>query len=464
MTTEIYRSICSWLRQLVNGTEWDGHLFAVGGCCRDEVMGYPIKDLDMAVDIPDGGIAFAQWLEEKGLVKGEITTFPRFGTARLELKDYPNDEVELVQTRREKYTDRNSRCPETAFGTIEEDCMRRDLTINSLYYDICRDRFVDITGLGLHDIEHHIIRTPSDPDVTFDDDPVRIYRTIRFAARFGWDIAPDTYEGILRNIHRLSIVTPTRCHSELERMLTGPNNTQALNMLMETGAMQYLLPEVAAESDQPQSPPQMPTVWQQTVKVMENLGDAPLPLLMAGLLHLVGKPVMAEENEAGKVTFPNYDQTGSGITRKILRRLRCLRPFIDEVDFLVRHHTWTFHWGDKAEKMKDRQLRKLQYVCRTPERFYLLMRLIEADNMARLPGHCIPDQVSEILKRSRQMEADGTAMFGYQLPLSALTIKRLKRIRTDRDLKRCKDYLLKMAFIDPRRSVHEFKRLLLAFN
>ncbi|MDE6391176.1 MAG: hypothetical protein K2L26_07165, partial [Duncaniella sp.] len=218
MTTEIYHRICGRLREIVRDTEWEGHIFAVGGCCRDEVMGYPIKDLDMAVDLPNGGIAFARWLEEKGLTKGGIVTYPRFGTAALSLREFPDDEIQIVQTRKEKYTDRNSRCPETAFGDIREDCMRRDLTINSLYYDICRRRVVDITGRGLKDIEDRIIRTPMAPDTTFDDDPVRIYRTIRFAARFGWDIDGPTYEAILRNIPRLKIVTPTRCHTELDKI------------------------------------------------------------------------------------------------------------------------------------------------------------------------------------------------------------------------------------------------------
>lgn len=464
MTTEIYHDICDYLRGLVKDTVWDGHLYAVGGCCRDEVMGLPIKDLDMAVDLPNGGIGFARWLEQNGLTTGEVVTFPRFGTARLSLRAFPGDEIELVQTRREKYTDRNSRCPETAFGTIEEDCLRRDLTVNSLYFDICRRKFVDITGRGLSDIEHHIIRTPSDPDSTYDDDPVRIYRTIRFACRFGWRIEPETFAGLMRNIHRLSIVTPTRCHTELEKMLTGPRPVEVLDMLMRTGAMEYMLPEVAALHDQPLGDGQPGTVWEHTLEVVGRLEGEGFVMLMAALLHDVGKPQTAGAGNPGGVRFMNHDQTGSGITRRIMRRLRCERPLIDDVDFLVRHHMWASTWGPNAEKMKDRQLRKLQYVCGTRKRFDMLMRLIDADNCSHAPGYCMPGQVPAIMRRTDRMEEEGTTMFGYHLPLSLAAMKRARRMRDNKELKRCREYLIKMAFANPLRTPAEFKKLLIAFK
>ena len=120
--------------------------------------------------VPDGGIAFAEWLRKKHLTIGEPVKFKKYGTARMYLKKFPGEEIELVQTRSEKYTDRTSRDPSTAFGSIEDDCFRRDLTINSLYYDISGDRMLDITGKAISDLENHLIRTPSDPEMTFDDE------------------------------------------------------------------------------------------------------------------------------------------------------------------------------------------------------------------------------------------------------------------------------------------------------
>ena len=119
-----------------------------------------------------------------------------------------------MQTRSEKYTDRNSRNPETAFGSIEDDCLRRDLTINSLYQNVSTGEILDFSGRGLADLKAHIIRTPMEPDATFDDDPVRILRAIRFAAKYGWDIDPAALEAMKRHCNRLSIISAERLYGE----------------------------------------------------------------------------------------------------------------------------------------------------------------------------------------------------------------------------------------------------------
>ena len=164
------------------------------------------------------------------------------------LRKFPGEEIELVQTRSEKYTDRTSRDPSTAFGSIEDDCYRRDLTINSLYYDISGDRMLDITGKGIADIENHLIRTPSEPDMTFDDDPVRIIRTVRFATRFGWEIDPAAMSAMKKYASRLEIITPERMQSEFDKILECPTPSRALNLLREAGAMRYIIPELASRS------------------------------------------------------------------------------------------------------------------------------------------------------------------------------------------------------------------------
>ena len=249
MTTEHYHDILSYLHRLIDGTPWQGHLYAVGGCCRDEIIGCEIKDVDLAVSLPDGGIAFADWLYERGLAVKEPVRFPAFGTAMLRLTEFPNDEIEIVQTRAEKYTDSTSRDPTVVFGSIESDCRRRDLTINALYYDITEQRVLDILGCSVDDIEHHIIRTPDNPDTTFDDDPVRILRAVRLAARYDWYIDPDTYRGMKANVERLSIVKKERMQAEFDKMLNGPHPVKAMDMLRDIGAMPYVMPELVPMFD-----------------------------------------------------------------------------------------------------------------------------------------------------------------------------------------------------------------------
>ena len=124
-------------------------------------------------------------------------------------------------------TDHSCRNPETAFGSIEEDCMRRDLTINALYTNVSTGEVVDITGKGVNDIRNHVVRTPAAPDLTYDDDPLRILRCIRFASRYGWEIEQDTYDGMVRNVQRLAIITKERVRDELDKMLTGTREGRA---------------------------------------------------------------------------------------------------------------------------------------------------------------------------------------------------------------------------------------------
>ena len=229
MTHELYIQICNYLQDIIEGTEFENHLFSVGGCVRDEFLSHEIKDIDLCVDLPDGGIDFANWLYEKGLLTHEPVVYPTYGTAMFCLKEFPDVELEAVQTRKEQYKDRNSRNPEVVFGSIEEDCKRRDLTINSLYYDISRNVYLDLTGNGYHDISDHIIRTAGDPDIVFTDDGLRILRTIRFSSRYNWDIDPNTYEGMKRNVDRLSIITKERIQDEFNKMLVCDNPVMAVN-------------------------------------------------------------------------------------------------------------------------------------------------------------------------------------------------------------------------------------------
>lgn len=352
MTTKLYHIICEWLRDLIDGTQWEGHLFAVGGCCRDEIMNFEIKDLDLAVDLPDGGVKFARWLIKQRLTTGRPTFFLKYGTAKLRLRRFPEDEIELVQTRREQYTRETSRCPEVAFGTIEEDCYRRDFTVNSLYYDITRRRMVDITGLGISDMHAGLLRTPLDPDETFNDDPVRILRGLRFANRFGWRIDPPVYEALLRHIHRIVIVSRERVHSELCKMLNGPDPAGALISLYDTGALAVMIPEL-----QPML--KNKAAWQQALSRLRTVlaydSEAPTRYRLATLL--MGLATKADE--------------AAKLTRQVMTTLRFDRPIVSDVAYLVR-----FAMVDDDAIANRRQVRAMQNLASHPRRFDFLLGFI----------------------------------------------------------------------------------------
>lgn len=364
MTTELFHKICEYLRELTANTPWSGHLYAVGGCCRDEMLHIPINDVDLAVDMPDGGIALADWLWCEGLLVEEPVTYPMFGTAMFRLKEFPDDEIEVVQTRREKYTPGRAGNPVTCFGSLKEDCFRRDLTVNSLYYDIRDKRFIDFTGRGIDDINNHVLRTPDDPEVTFDDDPIRILRCIRFASRLGWGIEPATYEALRNNVKNVTHVTRSRLRGELNKMLLSDDPVKALKLLRRTGALSNIFPEVSPTFRLKLTADGSRTAWNETldnVKMSQpNLEDR-----WAAFLHNIGKYKVRNVKRNGQLVFNGYQAASARIARSILHRLRYDRDFVIRVERMIR--TDRMADGKQPEVGTD-GLNELQPEIRVPKR------------------------------------------------------------------------------------------------
>lgn len=246
MTPEIYQGISTTLAQIIKGTAWENHVFLVGGCVRDEMMQTKIHDIDIAVDLVNGGIRFAKWLQKKRLVaKGRsVQIFEHFGTAKVRLRMYPKDVIDCVQTRKDRYVYEEEPHPEQNYGTIKEDAIRRDLTINSLYVNVSTGELLDPTELGRHDIENHIIRTPNDPDETFTDNPMHILRCIRFAVRYDWKIEDSLIDSMKRNVDILAESTPTRITKEVISILRLKRKKRAFRLIEIVGAKKYVEPVV----------------------------------------------------------------------------------------------------------------------------------------------------------------------------------------------------------------------------
>ena len=239
MNKKRFIDINEYVADAIAGTEFEGNVYAVGGSVRDYVMEHEIKDIDYVVSLPDGGIRLAEFLDNKGLTSTPVVKYERYGTAMVRLSEFPNESIEFVQTRSEKYS-KDSRNPDTEYGSIEEDAVRRDLTINALYFNISTGKIIDPTGWGMFDIENHAIRTTTDPDKVFEDDPLRILRVIRFAARFGWSIDDDIMDSIVGNRSRLSIISKERILDELTKMLNGNHPGYAMQEIFEAGLEKYI--------------------------------------------------------------------------------------------------------------------------------------------------------------------------------------------------------------------------------
>ena len=447
MTHELYIQICDYLQDIIEDTLFENHCFAVGGCVRDEILGHEIKDIDLCIDLPDGGIDFANWLYKEKLLTHEPVVYPTYGTAMFQLAAFPDIELEVVQTRKEQYKDKNSRNPEVVFGSIEEDCKRRDLTINSLYYDISKNVYLDLTDRGYSDIKNHIIRTTSEPDVIFLDDPLRILRVCRFSSRYGWKIEKETFEGMKRNVDRLSIITKERIQDEFNKMLVCDKPVMALNLIKDIDAMKYVILELEETYDMGQNTYHFGTVWEHTLKVVENTKND-LVLRMAALLHDIGKIKTRTIDENGNVHFYKHEIVSSEMCNTILRRLKYSNDFIKTVQILVKNHMRTKNFGDNCTHMKDKTLRKMQYEL--GDNMMKCLELIDADNKAHAPEYCMPNQVENIKKRLEKFKEDGTSMENYKSPVNGNDVMEVLGIEPCAKVKECLDWLMKFAFVNPK--------------
>lgn len=353
MKDSTYHKILDYFRTISEGTKWDGHLYAVGGCVRDEVLGSEVNDVDIAVDLPNGGVNFAMWLLRHKYLTGMPVLFKKFGTAKLTLRKFPDEEIEVVQTRAEKYTDKTSRCPEVVSGTIKEDCFRRDFTVNTLYRNIKTGEILDMTGRGVHDIKEGIIRTPLDPYETFDDDPVRILRCLRFAARFGWKIDDATMEAVKASVERLAIVSRERWGAEFRKMLMGKNVRRSLGELCRIGGLKYMNPLIAEMADKRVGPEGMSVLElgiEEAAKLEDEGVDDPAQRYAAFFSRL-GMLRTEVKDKDGTIRYPRHEHIGGNMASKLLKHMRVDPEIADQVRRIIQEKDEV---RNKAE-LKDKQ-------------------------------------------------------------------------------------------------------------
>lgn len=217
--------------------------FVIGGYVRDCFLGRPSKDIDIVVE--GSGIALAEAVGER--VHSYVSVFKNFGTAMLK---YKGIEVEFVGARKESYR-RDSRKPIVEDGTLQDDQLRRDFTINAMAFSLQKEDFgalVDPFG-GIRDLASGIIRTPLDPDTTYSDDPLRMVRAIRFATKLTTEnqkftIVQESLDSIYRNRKRMEILSKERIVEELNKILVTPVPSIGFRLLEQTGLLEYVLPQL----------------------------------------------------------------------------------------------------------------------------------------------------------------------------------------------------------------------------
>ena len=347
-------TILDILRDATRGTEYDGRLFLVGGFVRDRVLGKPSAKEDIDLVLEGDALALAQFFRARGAADFEPVVYPRFGTAMIVVK---GRDVELVTARIESYA-ADSRKPDSVRpGTLAEDATRRDFTINTLLQNLHTGEIVDPLGRAYADLEAGILRTPTDPKVTFEDDPLRMLRAVRFAARFGFAIEPFTWKAVRQSAPRLSIISKERIREEFSKMLLTSRAPLGLNLLKDSGLLAEFAPELMAMVGVTQNEFHAYPVWEHTLIALGNLKpDASLTLRLATLLHDVGKPPTKAVGDDGKVHFYGHAERGAEIARRFLTRLKYPIDTVSAVSTLVAQH---MRIGDYRPAWTDAAVRRL---------------------------------------------------------------------------------------------------------
>lgn len=300
--------------------------YLVGGYVRDLMLHRPTNDIDVVV--VGSGIqmakAFAQ--EVKSTFphdKLSLSVFKNFGTAQVK---WQGKEVEFVGARKESYS-HDSRKPIVENGTLEDDQNRRDFTINAMAICLNQARFGELVDPfdGIRDLEDGIIATPSDPDTTFSDDPLRMMRCIRFATQLRFNIEEETFDALVRNRERIRIISAERIIDELNKIMMTPTPSRGFCDLHRCGLLEIILPELSAlDCVETRNGRAHKNNFYHTLEVLDTVAahSDTLYLRWAALLHDIGKPRSKRWDPVIGWTFHNHNYLGEMMIKPLFRRLK----------------------------------------------------------------------------------------------------------------------------------------------
>lgn len=367
------KTLIEKIRQTIAGTEFEGKTFIVGGFVRDTILGRPSKDLDFCVELPEGGIKLAKFLSEK-LNGTNVVIFERFGTAQVVIDGLP---LEFVHTRKEIYTE-GSRKPDTTFGTIEEDAFRRDFTINALMLNVSTGSAIDPTNMGVLDIVWKKICTTGDPVSIFHEDPLRMLRAIRFATQLGFVIDDMTLTALKFKAHSIKTISKERVRDEFVKILTSNDPVRGINLLIETGLIDFIFPQIRLTIGMTQNMFHTKDVFGHICDVIEFSKPTPLHR-MAALLHDIGKITTRTEDDKG-VHFFGHDDKSVPHVIFLMETLKFSGKDIDLVSSAVANHM-LINRGAAVRTLRKKRMELGE------EKWNFLLDLCEADRKS----HANPD-------------------------------------------------------------------------
>lgn len=433
------------LRSLIKDTEFENKSFIAGGYVRDEILGKPSKDIDIVVELPSGGIAFADFITKKLNIfkKGSNPTiFPTFGTAKFNLRgikykgvDLSDQDIECVMTRKEQYHEKN-RKPDVSPGTLKDDVERRDFTVNSLLKNLSTGEIVDLTGMGREDIKKGIIRTPLDPDIIFKDDPLRILRAIRFSCKYNWKLPRFMLMAIKKNAPMIQYISKERIQDELNKIMISPNPVRGIRLIQWSGLSKYIIPELNALVGLEQNKYHKKDAYKHTLDVLSNVPPNLITRLQA-LFHDIGKSKTKEVIDQS-IHFYRHEELGANMTRDILKKLKYPKEIIDAVAKGVEHHMRLKSSGKEGKDISDKALRKLKRDLGA--HIASILDLVHADNVSHSDEHSMPLQIPGIRNRLKTLK-DIPLQQHIKLPLSGIELIQIFNLKPGKFLGDIKRYL-----------------------
>jgi poly(A) polymerase len=285
------------------------------------LLGNAGKDVDVVT--VGSGIALAEEVARRIGRNTKVSVFKNFGTAMLRYGDW---EVEFVGARKESYQS-HSRKPAVENGTLHDDQLRRDFTINALGISLNPETYGELTDPfnGLQDLHDGIIRTPLDPDLTLSDDPLRMLRAIRFATRLGFSIHPDTLRAITTQKERMTILSQERITDELNKLLMAPQPSKGFLLMDQSGLLPFVLPElIPMKGVEVINHIGHKDNFLHTLEVLDNICHETdnLWLRWSALLHDIAKPATKKFVPETGWTFHGHEFIGSKIVYRVFKRLR----------------------------------------------------------------------------------------------------------------------------------------------
>ncbi|AMU23442.1 CCA tRNA nucleotidyltransferase [Mycobacteroides abscessus] len=377
VTLNRHKKLLSELGALFDSAGFD--LYLVGGSVRDAALGKPGIDLDFTTDARPEQVqklvtGWAEAIWDTGIAFGTV------GVARR------GQRVEITTFRSDSY-DQQSRNPEVVFGdSLEGDLVRRDFTVNAMAVKIGPDgpgEFCDPLN-GLEALRAGVLDTPSAPEISFGDDPLRMLRAARFVSQLGFTVAPRVLEALHAMADQLGRITAERVQTELDKLIVGAHPVAGIDLLVDSGLGAVVLPEVGQMQLTIDEHHQHKDVYRHSLTVLEQAVDLEdegpdLVLRWAALLHDIGKPATRRHEEGGGVSFHHHEVVGAKMVRKRMRALKYSKQMVDDVSQLVYLHLRFHGYGDG--KWTDSAVRR--YVTDAGPLLPRLHKLVRADCTTR---------------------------------------------------------------------------------